>query len=279
MKSLCVKINNSEIINFINDRFTNFDLDSVFVSLNQFKIYNNIIVHYTGDDTSKFYDRLSAVLTDCIISFFERRLLRRIIEYNYFYFSSLEKKEILSVAEEILKDDTVCQDDNYFSVYYSVLDYIKCHKSIVLEGFVNFRLSEFMKNLDYIVDISVNKYITDKEYLEFVNMLKLYVSLTPPKANAVHLVYLGGESVLLDSDKNVIPLEDDDLSQKYLSDFSFSANDFALNALLNLTPRKLVIHLIGNSSDEFINTIKLIFDGRCEVCQSCELCKLYKINF
>ena len=93
------------------------------------------------------------------------------------------------------------------------------------------------------------------------------------------LFIFGGESILLDDNKNIIPLEDEDLSQKYLSDFSFSANDFALNALLNLTPRKLVIHLIGNSSDEFINTIKLIFDGRFEICQSCELCRLYKINF
>lgn len=279
MKSLCVKNNNSDIISFIDDKLTNLGLDSVFVSTNQFRVYKNIIVHYAGDDTNKFYDELASVLADCVTQFFERKLIRRVINYNYFYFSSLEKKEIVDVAEDILQDDVSTRDENYFSVYYAILDYIKENKSIVLDGFVNFRLSNYMKNLDYIVDMSVNKYITDKEYLEFVNMLKLYVSLTPPKAKLVHLVYIGGESVLLDSDKSIIPLEDEDLSQKYLSDFSFSANDFALNALLNLTPRKLVIHLIGNSSDEFINTIKLIFEGRYEVCGSCELCRLYKIKF
>jgi len=279
VKSLCVKNNNSDIISFIDDKLTNLGLDSVFVSTNQFRVYKNIIVHYAGDDTNKFYDELASVLADCVTQFFERKLIRRVINYNYFYFSSLEKKEIVDVAEDILQDDVSTRDENYFSVYYAILDYIKENKSIVLDGFVNFRLSNYMKNLDYIVDMSVNKYITDKEYLEFVNMLKLYVSLTPPKAKLVHLVYIGGESVLLDSDKSIIPLEDEDLSQKYLSDFSFSANDFALNALLNLTPRKLVIHLIGNSSDEFINTIKLIFEGRYEVCGSCELCRLYKIKF
>ena len=167
---------------------------------------------------------------------------------------------------------------SYLAIYSAVLDYINDSKSFVLEGFVNFRLYNYMKNLDYIIDFSVNKYITDKEYLEFVNMLKLYVSLTPPKTPLVHLVYFGDECILLDRDKNIIPLQDDNLNAKYLSDISFSTNDYALNTLLNITPKRLIIHSLGNKSDEFINTIKLIFDKRFEVCSSCELCRLYNTN-
>ena len=68
------------------------------------------------------------------------------------------------------------------------------------------------------------------------------------------------------------------MNAKYLSDISFSSNDYALNALLNLTPKKLIIHVMDGTSDEFINTLKLIFENRYEVCNSCELCKLYKIK-
>lgn len=225
--------------------FGTLNLESVYITLSEFKIYKNIIVHYTGENPNVFYDKLSSILSDTIIKFYEKRLLRRILEYNYFYFNSLEKKEILNVAEDFLDEDFISEEDNYLAIYSAVLNYISENKSLVLEGFVNFRLGNYMKNLDYIIDLSVNKYITDKEYLEFVNMLKLYISLTPSKTSLVHLVYLSGETVLLDKDKNIIPLEDENLTAKYLSDISFSSNDYALNCLLNLVPRKVIIHSIG----------------------------------
>lgn len=279
MKSLCIKNNNTDIINYINDSLLQLDLDSVFVTNHEFKIYKNIIIHYAGENIELFYDKVSSILTDTIIKFYQKKLLRRILEYNYFYFNLLEKKEIIDIAISFINVDSISSEDNLFSVYSSVFDYIQNNKSLVLDGFVNFRLQNYMKNLDYIIDLAVNKYITDKEYSEFVSMLKLYISLTPPQASLVHLVYLGGESVLLDKNKNIIPLEDENLNAKYLSDISFSSNDYALNALLNLVPRKVVIHLMNGKSDEFINTLKLIFDKRCEICCSCELCKLYNINF
>lgn len=225
--------------------FGTLNLDSIYITLSEFKIYKNIIVHYRGDNNAIFYDKLSSILSDTIVKFYEKRLLRRILEYNYFYFNSLEKKEILNVAKEFLDEDFISEEDNFLAIYSAVMNYISQNKSLVLEGFVNFRLGNYMKNLDYIVDLSVNKYITDKEYLEFVNMLKLYISITPSKTSIVHLVYLGGETVLLDKDKNIIPLEDENLTAKYLSDISFSSNDYALNCLLNLVPRKVIIHSIG----------------------------------
>lgn len=278
MKSLCVKENKSEILEFINDSLLKLDMKSTYITNHQFKIYKNIIIHYVADDIYTFNDKVCSILTDAIIKFYQRKLLRRILEYNYFYFNSAEKKQIISIAEDFIENDVISSEDNYFAIYSSVLDYICFNKSIVLDGFVNFRLSTYMKNLDYIIDISVNKYITDKEYSEFVSMLRLYVSLTPSKASVIHLIYVGNESILLDKDKNIISLEDETLNAKYLSDISFSSNDYALNALLNLTPRKLIIHLLGRKTDEFVDTLKLIFENRYEICASCELCKLYKIN-
>ena len=132
-----------------------------------------------------------------------------------------------------------------------------------------------MKNLDYVIDISVNKFLIEKEYNEFVDMLKLYVSMTPPKASIVHLIYHNEETILLDSNRNIIKTEDEKFKAKYLSDISFSSNDYALNTLLNLTPKKLIIHLIECESNEFINTLKLIFENRCEFCSECEICSMY----
>ena len=76
----------------------------------------------------------------------------------------------------------------------------------------------------------------------------------------------------------MINIEDNILNGKYLSDITFSQNDCALNTLLNLVPNKIYIHLIDDNIDEFINTIKLIFDDRVTFCTDCSICKIYKKN-
>lgn len=279
MKSLCIKTNNQSIISYLLEEFSSLNLDSVYISNRKFKIYENVIIHLKSEATDFFYDKIATILTDAIIEFYQERLLKRILEYNYFYFSLAEKKIIIQMANDFINEDTITSDDNFFAIYYAVLDYIKQNKSLILDGFVNFRMQNYMKNLDYIIDISVNKYLIEKEYNEFVNILKLYVSMTPYNSPLVHLIYHSSESILLDNNLNIIPVEDEIFKAKYLSDISFSSNDYALNTLLNLTPKKLIIHMIDDEqSDEFINTLKLIFENRYEICNDCNICSTFKLS-
>lgn len=76
--------------------------------------------------------------------------------------------------------------------------------------------------------------------------------------------------------RNIVSVSENIYNAKYLSDISFSSNDFALNTLLCLLPRRVEIHLIDDE-DEFINTLKLIFEGRVTICKDCDICKTYKI--
>ena len=280
MLSLCIKNNNTDIISYLLDKLSSSNIESLYVSNRKFKLYENAIIHYKSDDVEFFYDKISSILTDTILHFYEVKLLKRILDYNYFYFSSIEKRKILSEAKDFIDEDKITREDNYFAIYYSILDYIKSNKSIVLDGVVNFRLQNYMKNLDYVIDISVNKFLIKKEYEEFISILKLYISMTPYNSNIIHLIYNNRESILLDESKNIIHIDDSILKTSYLSNISFSSNDYTLNALLNLLPRKLIIHLIDyKKEDEFINTLKLIFENRYEVCTDCAICNLYKKNF
>ena len=75
---------------------------------------------------------------------------------------------------------------------------------------------------------------------------------------------------------DVINIDDDIFKAKYLSDITFSSNDYALNTLLTLLPKKIHVHLIDNCVDEFIHTLGLIFEDKVEVCTDCNICKIYK---
>ena len=93
----------------------------------------------------------------------------------------------------------------------------------------------------------------------------IVISATNPEFN----------SNLLDKMIDIIEFNNDLVYQKYLSDISFSSNDLALNLLLTLLPQKLYIHVL-DEEDDFINTLKLIFDSRVYICTDCDLCNLYK---
>jgi len=224
-----------------------------------------------------FYTSLSKILSNCIVNFYEASLVRKIISSNYFYFSDSEKKIIykncllnLATTESlIIKFDLISKATD---------EYLSSNSQMVLDGFINFRLKEYMNLLDASVDLSVDNFIVEREYIEFVNLLKIYIDSKPSLLGLVHLIYVEGESILLDESRQIIDTSSALLNAKYLSDITFSANDYALNTLLTLLPKKIKIHL-KCEKDEFINTLELIFGNRVSFCNGCSLCKqIYNVK-
>lgn len=278
MKSFCIKTNNKQIINYLLNEFSDINLNNIYISNNSFKTYENVIIHYTGDKLGLFIDKISFILADCIINFYEKNIIQNILSYNYFYFNELERIQILDYCTEILNNLNDSYNEKIELLYNSISKYIYNNKYFILSGFVKFRLQEYNSFIDSIVDLSVNKFLIEREYAEFINLLKLYVNSKENNNQIVHLIYINKESILIDNDKNIISTNDNIFKAKYLSDISFSSNDYALNTLLNILPKKIHIHLIDNYCDEFINTIKLVFENRVHICNDCDICKVYKIS-
>ena len=278
MKSICIKTNNENLLDYLLNELDYIEVKPVAISKNQFKNYKNIIIHYSGNDNKKFVHEVSCILSCLVIDELEESFLKMILLKNYFYFNSTEMKHILELCYEIFSDDF----NTYFDKKHNLLidsfeNYLITNKSIILTGFINFRIKNYMTILEDVVDEAVNSFVVEKEYLEFISLLKMYVNSQNSNCDVVHLIYNKNNSTLLDKDKNQINVSDDIFKAKYLSDISFSSNDYALNTLLTLVPKKIHIHLIDNCIDEFIHTISLIFENRVEICTDCSICKIYKI--
>ena len=279
MKSICIKTNNENLLDYLLNELDYIEVKPVAISKNQFKNYKNIIIHYSGNDNKKFVHEVSCILSCLVIDELEESFLKMILLKNYFYFNSTEMKHILELCYEIFSDDF----NTYFDKKYNLLiesfeNYLVTNKSIILTGFINFRIKNYMTILEDVVDEAVNSFVVEKEYLEFISLLKMYVNSQNSNCDIVHLIYNNNNSTLLDKDKNQINVSDDIFKAKYLSDISFSSNDYALNTLLTLIPKKIYIHLIDNCIDEFIHTISLIFENKVEICTDCSICKIYKNN-
>lgn len=275
MNSVCIKTNNNKILEYLLNDFYKINLDDTFLTQKKFKFYENIIIH-SNSPSSIFYNKVSNILTRGIINLFEKDIIKRLLDLNYFYFDTFEKNQILFNTMLLLKDGSET-NKRYDLINNSVYAGLLNNHNFYINGFINFRLSDYVKFLSEQVDIAVNKFLIDKEYTEFVSLLKLYINSESSKSNIEHLnlIYNKKNSIIVDNNKNIISTNNITKS-KFISDISFSSNDFALNTLLNLLPKKITIHLIDNNQDEFINTLKIIFEDRIILCNDCDICNFYR---
>ena len=272
-KSICIKTSNKKVSEYLLKELEYFELDDTYYSYYKFKNYHNVIIHYIGKHVDLFLNKVSTLLSYLVIDLYEPTIIKNMINSNYFYFSLEEKRKIYELClNNIDFSSSITKITLLSDSFYK---YFEGNKYVILDGFINFKLKEYLKEVDSIVDMCVNKFIIDREYSEFIDLLKAYIKTSSPSSTTVHLIYKNNTPLLLDADKNVIKFNKDLVNSKYLSDISFSSNDYILNLLLTLLPQKLFIHLI-DAEDDFINTLKLIFDNRVYICTECDLCNLYK---
>lgn len=277
MKSLCIKTNNSDLLQYLLNELKHLELDKVCFSCNQFKHYKNIIIHYIGNDNSLFIKEISSILSFLVIDELEEDFIKQLLLQNYFYFDSNERNQIINICFDInAKDFSTIFNKKFKTLFDSFYSFLSTHNSLLLKGFTNFRIKSYFEILDEIISEGVNQFIIEKEYTEFISLLKLYINSQNTNCEVVHMIYSNSESVLLNENKEIITISNNSFKAKYLSDITFSSNDYTLNSLLTLIPKKIYIHLIDSNVDEFINTIQSVFENRTYICTDCNICRLYK---
>lgn len=277
MKSICIKTNNNIIISYLLNKFEKMLLKETYISIKDFKHYKNIIIHCKENTNTLFINSLSNTITKCILNFYENKLINNFINLNYFYFNNIERNKIINTTLETLNNSE--NSSKKYDLINNVLSYhFQNNHSLYLTSFVNFNLNNYIEFINDKIDFAVNKFLINKEYLEFVNILRLYISSESVNSTTehLHLIYKNKNSIITNDNKEIISCNENISKAKYISDISFSSNDLALNTLLNLLPKKITIHLTDGFVDEFINTLQLIFQEKVIICQECEICNLYK---
>lgn len=267
MKSICIKTNNENDLNYLLEHLNNIGINETYLSKHSFKHYKNIIIHHTGNEAFSFISNIANVLSSLVIEYYEDMLLNRLLILNYFYFDKQERDIVLEICFELLYDDSALSINARQNILSQIFyDYLSNHKTIILDGFINFRLKNYFEYLNSFLDSAVNQFIIEREYFEFISLLKIYINSEACSSEIVHLIYDDEHSILLDENKNIIDFDKNIFNAKYLSDITFSSNDYTLNTLLNILPKKIYIHLSNATIDQFINTLQLVFEDRVEVC-------------
>ncbi len=273
MISICIKENNLDVQNFIIASLNKCSFPEISYIQKQFKIYKNLIIHYSGEESKKFYSSISRIIVKSILKIYEPIIIKKMIDHDYFYFTEEEINIIMDEYKLLSKKkDRKIKENLLTSV---IEEYISNNKSIFLEGFTRFRLYKYQNYISFKLQEAINQFVVDKEFFEFVNLLKSYVESKIPDDVVINLIYVNSKARLLSEDGSNIRLES--FSSIYLSDISFSNNDYVLNTLVGILPKKIIIHTLS-ADDQFIKTIKLIFTNKVFNCNGCKLCNSYNLN-
>lgn len=267
MVSICLKSLDNQSLNVLESYFDKIDFPDILYSQKKFKYFFNLIIHYKGTNQKKFYDVLSNILSKYIILNCEDQIINTQLRLEFFYFSHSEKNKIFNNVKSFLSLENISAQKSKILMPI-ISSYIKNTNKFYLDGFINFRIYKYKEFLYSILEQEIHNYTLQKEYYEYIHLLKEYISVKPAQTTNIHLIYSNKEKILLDDLGNLITTTN---QKKYLSDISFSTNDFILNSILSLMPKKITIHLHENE-DNFIQFLKSIFEDRCSICTNCILC-------
>lgn len=228
----------------------------------------------TGQVEPVFRRQIAGVITDLIISKWEDKLLKDIIRTQYYYFDDDEKCTIYEYAQQKLNLNAKNKEKNKLCILNRLTEYLTSNNDIVIDGFVRFRLKEYVNSLYDVADEAVDDFLSEREYNEFIQLLRYFVEIQEPRVNLINVVLCcDGVFKLYDEKGEVI-------NSDYLHDFMMDLTDNEINyedllisALITIAPGHIKIHpgdgkLLAGTMD----TINKVFAGRVSRCEGCPLC-------
>ena len=202
----------------------------------------------------------------------------QIIHKNYGYFNRIEKQQIYESAKKsfsnIYSDGEISQRTFIQEKLYQYF-LEEQTDTIVLEGFIRFRLVNCLEELEWLVDSVVDEFLIQKEYENFISMLKQFVNAQIPLVRTLHVCpEKNGRYVLYDenlkalTESQILGLEPDEF-EGYVND-----DDLLLSALVSLAPKKILVHNSGNiKNKQLFDTIHKVFAERVVICEGCKICQ------
>lgn len=238
--------------------------------------------NYSEEDiTNIFRHHVANVVSDVIISEWEEDLLEEIIQENYYYFNEDERKIIFDYASRNLNhgletpgEALVYTINRKSKILQKLLEYLSVNNQLVVDGFIKFRLKEYISELEESVERAVDDFIMDREYKEFIRLLKYFVDIQEPRVELIHVTMApSGAFQLRDKDRQVI--ESDYLDGMLIDQAGSEINyeDLLVSALITLAPKEVVLHIKDDGQyDNTVTTLKNVFANRVQICIGCDLC-------
>lgn len=246
------------------------------------KVSDYALKRFKQEDASAIIKHYVAnALSELILAQWEKQLLNDIIRENYYYFNEEERNTIYSYAlgyvnhcDPGFTEGSLYQIKRKSKILQKMLEFFRNNNDINIEGFIRFRLKDYITELQEAADRAVDDFLMEREYKEFIQLLRYFVEIQDPRTDVAHVVIKpNGVFKLYDSQYKVI---NSDYLEGFIVDLidsEINYEDLLISALITIAPKEIVFHPgKGECPRNTIETIKNVFSHRVKECPGCQLC-------
>jgi len=143
----------------------------------------------------------------------------------------------------------------------------------VLEGMLTFRLRRYVGDLEEALGRAVDDHLLEREYNEFIRLLRYFVAAQTPRTDRVDLVVHGSSFRLLDRDGRPMAVDTPPPVELESLEAEINYEDVLISALISAAPTRIVVHAPLRPSLH-VSSVQRVFEARVERCAeaSCGLC-------
>lgn len=233
--------------------------------------------------TDELYSKVAEAVSEWIIQEEEGRLIRTMISRDFDYKLEEEINSILSYCRPVPsseEEEGVFEPTFEQSVFrrkqmiaQAVSSFLQEYTDLNLQGFMKFRLQDYMSELHEVVEYAIDEFLMDQQYQEFISLLQYFVYIQEAKIPTAHLIHKGGNEFTLLNDR----MEPIDTSQTdatltvEMIEKDINFEDVIVSTLISVSPRQICIHT-RDPEVQVIKTITQIFENRVQLCEYCRLC-------
>jgi len=144
-----------------------------------------------------------------------------------------------------------------------------------IEGFLSFRAQEYKSDVRKAAEFALNEYVIEKEYLEFIQLLRHFVDSQKPRLEFLHVGMTPQGKFHLYNNEGV------KVTHQFLEDYQLDNvqelgyEDLLVSALIAVAPRQVTLHIRYDGYQDSLRTIRSVFGERVRDCQGCSLCEKF----
>jgi len=223
-------------------------------------------------------DRVGKVLAEYMLSEQEPSLLRKLFRSKFGLKDEVETDALIAEAVSLLDGEPDAsggwagrgRERRLQKLAARFSRYLEENERLHLEGFLRFRLGDYRTEVVEAAEAAIEERLMERQYQEFMSLLKSMVQWQDTKTSTVHVLHSGGHSFRL-LDEEMRPLEhqaESEMEEKEKAATSIANNreeaeeeSLLVSRLLAASPRHLFIHTPEPES-QVIRTIIGIFGDR-----------------
>ena len=197
--------------------------------------------------------------------------MQRLFRRHYRDFDEEARASIIRTALRCVHMDKERDRDRLNLATAELFRFLADHDEVILDGVISFLWPEIAQEFEEALDRAVDEFLIEREYRDFVGLLRRLVTMSKHSAGVVHVFF--GEDRFFVEDEEGHRLGEDILSDM-MSGILLDADtydDLLVSLLVTLAPQQLTIHL-KTPDAQAMRTIQGVFGERLTCCTGCPRC-------